>query len=137
MPEILGRQRPLGVVSVPFTPALSLREREDLRQLIANAAFRNLGDEVRGPLFPEEEGRGEGEGRHRPALPSEDDLCTPRRRCKSGGAFLPGRCGQESSAVLVEFRCAKRRGGRRRTACGGGADRICWTSFAPGPEAAD
>ena len=73
----LGRQRPLNALVHPHPRPLGRGRISG--SVSANPASQECsGDGVRGPLSPKGEGRrGEGEGRNRPAIPCDDELCPP------------------------------------------------------------
>ena len=65
--------------SFPLTPALSPGERENLRQRVRKPSVSGmLGRRSARLPLPKGEGWGEGEGRNRPAIPREDELCSPQ-----------------------------------------------------------
>ena len=67
--------------SFPLTPALSPGGRENLRQRVRKPSVSGMlgRRSARSPL-PKGDGWGEGEGRNRPAIPREDELCPPPRQ---------------------------------------------------------
>ena len=80
--------------SFPLTPALSLGERENLRQRVRKPSVSGMRERQSArPPLPKGEGWGEGEGRDRPAIPREDELCPPPDNLPnlSGTSRIPAR----------------------------------------------